>query len=318
MTEELTQEDRKQLIRPFHPDAVKFRIDGRPTDGGKVRILTYIDSRLAVERLRDVDMNVQLGPPEFPGGSVNDPIGLKVGLPVVYPITLKGSKVADVGQIGPAAWGDNKGEYEADEKHVKMAVSDAIKRSAVLLGVGAYLYTLGNIVVDVKNHTVGGKGKTLNNAGKNFLKQKYTEVISSKAFVDRFGEPVDYGDSIANSSVEVSDVPTTSVPIKTEASGSSDNGASDSPATTNLSEETESTTTLDGYDKVVADLAKATNRSPEAAIKWMQARKNKELGVKRAVKQAGERGASKEEVESILKEHGMSKHLKSFVELVTA
>lgn len=311
----LTPEDQKLLRRPFTPEAVKFRIDGRPQNG-KVRILTYIDSRLAAERLSEVDPDWE-GHLRFAGHSELDSIGLSVGAPVIYSIVVKGSQRQDVGQIGKSSWGDDKGQYAADDKHAKMAVSDALKRAAVLFGVGAYLYTLGDVYVDVKKHTLRGEGKVLIKEGKAYLQKQYAEFIARPEFVKRFGEPISYGDELKNSSEIVEDTSAVA-PQSAPDESASDPIEQSTVASMPVSQSTEDLPELDPHSVVVADLAKATGRSVDAALKWIAIKKNKDLAVKRAVRQAGERGADKSTVEKILKDNGLENHMKAFTEKVTA
>lgn len=302
----ITDEDYKLLRRPFTAEAVKFRIDGRPKDG-KVRILTYIDSRLAAERLSEVDPNWSGYPTVLGGHSMSLTDALANGLPIVYELTVKGVTRADVGQIGKAVYGDDKGTYAADDKHAKMAVSDAIKRSAVLFGVGSYLYTLGNVYVDEKKHTTGG-GKYLNAAGKSYLKEQYARFISTKAFKERFGEPISYGEELANqdSSSESEPEP---VPKQTETG--EDSGVQQqevAPAKSSEAPESDSKTTegADPHVEVIAALFELVGRSPQAGREWATERKNKNLAVKKTVRQVLEKDAdNRKAVSDLLKNYGL-------------
>lgn len=320
----LTPEDLKLLRRPFTPEAVKFRIDGNPKNG-KVRILTYIDSRLAAERLTEVDPGWS-GTPAFVGHSESDPLGLSVGSPVVYHLTVKGSSRSDVGQIGPAAWGDNKGEFEADDKHAKVAVSDALKRAAVLFGVGAYLYTLGNVYVDQKKHTTEGKGKYLNTTGKKFLRDQYAAFIGTKAFKDRFGEPISYGDELASivSNEKVTEPSSNAKVTKdsVDTSEQADTVPGESALTAASTDRGEAVAgevsagtpspAADSYSSVIAGLFELLDRSPDAGVTWLSARKNKKLALKKTLRQSAEKGADPKKVEKLLKKNGLTELLDSF------
>lgn len=299
MTEGITTEDRKTLLRPFTPEAVKFRIDGKPF-GGRVRILTYIDSRLAAERLSDVDPNWH-GYPMFPGSNEVDPIGLNQGLPVSYRLSVKGATRTDVGQLGPISWGERKGQYVADDKHVKMAVSDALKRSAVLFGVGAYLYTLGNVSVDTKLHTTKGEGKYINNKGMEFLRDQYRKHISSRAFIERFGEAVDYGDSIASDS-GITD------PVDDSVADTKENTPEDVPVVADNTKQGVAplgTLGVDPLSNVVAGLFDLLGKSSEAGTIWLSGRKNKTLAVKKTLRQSAEKGADESKVKNLLESNGL-------------
>lgn len=295
----LTPEDQKLLRRPYTAEAVKFRIDGKPT-GSRVRILTYIDSRLAAERLSDVDPGWS-GVPVFVGHTDSDPIGLKVGTPVVFTLTVKGNTRADVGQIGKAQFGPNKGEFEADDKHAKMAVSDALKRAAVSFGVGAYLYTLGNTYADVAKHTVKGEGKYLNDAGKTFLKKQYSDFISKPAFVERFGLPISYGDELKESVTNV--VADDTTPVTEPASMVV---VVDTPTPAPIIVTQPKAEGTDPYATVIEGIFKLLDRSPEAGVLWLSGRKNKKLAVKKTLKQAAEKGANTDSLDALLESAGLA------------
>lgn len=307
----LTADDYTLLKRPFTKDAVKFRIDGRP-ENGKVRILTYIDSRLAAERLTEVDPGWS-GEPTVLGHPASLEDALKNGLPVVYHLTVKGVNRSDVGQIAPAKWGDNKGSFEADDKHAKMAVSDAVKRSAVLFGVGAYLYTLGNVTVRVKDHTVDGKGKTLNKAGQAYLKEQYEKFISKPAFVERFGLPIAYGEELAAED-SASDEPETAAASeeKDADSGTEAHTADASPPAKSSKKPAkeaekapEPSAGGDPHVEVIVGLFELVGRSAEAGREWAGARKNKNLAVKKTLRQAIEKGADKDKLKTLLETNGL-------------
>lgn len=270
----LTQEDYDALSEPFAASAIRFRIDGRPRNG-KVRILTYVDARLVARRLSQVDLNWS-GEPSFPGYSKEDGIGLAQGLPVVYHLTVKGVTRTDVGQIGPALFGENKGDFVADDKHVKMAVSDALKRSAVLFGVGGYLYDLGNTYAEVAKHT-DADGKYLTNAGKEYLRKQYLTKV--------FGEPGPSPD-------KTPEEPKKAVTKKKKAK-------EDAPLAKEDNEE-------DPYTAVIAGIFKLLDRSPEAGIVWLSGRKNKKLAVKKTVQQAIDKGVEEDALLELLDTNGLS------------
>jgi len=288
----ITPEDHKLLRHPFAAEAVKFRIDGKPAYG-KVRILTYIDSRLVAERLSEVDPDWS-GYPEFVRGD-GDAISLRFGLPVVYHLTVKGRNRADVGQIGPALFGPQKGEFVADDKHAKMSVSDALKRSAVLFGVGAYLYTLGNVKIDVGLHTSKGEGKFLNDAGRAHLKKQYSEFISRPAFVERFGLPISYGDELREATV----IQDHSTSENTETSENTDRPPQDKQDTP------PEVDTDDPYTPVIEGIFELLGRSPEAGKVWLSGRANKKLAIKKTLKQAVEKGADTGKLDSLLADNGL-------------
>lgn len=183
----------KHLRRPFTAGAVKFRADGKPDVRKRVRCLTYIDSRLASERLTEVDPGWEASY-SFAAATPADPVGLSYNVPVVCRLTVLGVTREGVGQIASSS---------LDDKYAKAAFSDALKRAAVDFGIGAYLYTMGNTAVDEKGYWINAKGNVggLTADGLRQLRSQYSKHIGSKEFVSRFGEPVDYGD------VEVDAIP---------------------------------------------------------------------------------------------------------------
>jgi hypothetical protein len=184
----LTPEQVRELRRPFTPQAVGFRVDQKfPSDS--VRCLVYIDSRLAKERLNDVDPNWTASY-EFLGGTQSDPLGIQLFTPIACNLTVCG--VTRVG-IGQAATKSASGNL------IKSAQSDALKRACVEFGVGAYLYALKSFTVDRKGYYTGkdkdGKEvvKGLTRDGTLQLRRDYTKWTQHTMFVDRFGLPTDYG-----------------------------------------------------------------------------------------------------------------------------
>lgn len=185
----LTDAHRKELMRPFAPEAVGFRADAKTPDrSGNVRCVVYIDARLARERLSDVDPAWSAAPPVFLGAYTGDPIGLQCYLPVLQALTLHGVTRYGTGQ----ATGQ-----KASGNVVKAAVSDAFKRAAVEFHVGAYLYALKDFKAHqsdcwtVKDKDRNGKEidvvKALNRSAILNLRKQYADMIEHQIFVDRFG-----------------------------------------------------------------------------------------------------------------------------------
>lgn len=317
----LSKEDYQTLKRPFTPEAVQFRIADKTKDDKKVRILTYIDSRLAVERISEVDFN-WTGYPSVLGGMASTlEDAIKAGLPVVYELTVKGVTRADVGQIGPAMYGSNKGEFVPDEKHAKMAVSDALKRSAVLFGVGTSLYCLGNVYAVVGEHT-DPAGKYLNAKGKQFLREQYRKTISKPAFVQRFGEPLAHGEELAHEdSTEATSTSTQTAEAPVD-SGRKDVAVHESPPANDSEEpirlKTAAESPSDGevlkatglskevaYELAIGDLAELNDRSREAAVLYLNSKKNKKVILKNTAKKLVEKGLDGDAVTAILEKHGL-------------
>jgi hypothetical protein len=169
----------RKLRAPFTVAAVKFRPLEKPNAKGVVSCLVYIDSRLAAERLSAVD----------PGWSSEYEVlaGPDQHMPVVCKLTVHGVTREGVGQnAGPAK----------DDKHAKMAFSDALKRAAVEFGVGASLYAMPRFAVDAQGYWIGNNQKVggLTPLGVRGLRAQYQKAITEQGFVDRFGEPIDHGD----------------------------------------------------------------------------------------------------------------------------
>lgn len=121
----------QRLQEPFDPQLVEFRPQGSLTDKGRGRAIAYVDARVVAERLDHI-----FGPLGW--GFSWEPLILDNAVRVVKgTITINGVSKSDIGD------GDKT-------EPSKAAVSDALKRTAVLLGVGRYLYTLEAEWVDGK------------------------------------------------------------------------------------------------------------------------------------------------------------------------
>lgn len=291
MTEQkLTPEIRALLKRPFTAEAVKFRVQGRISANKTVRVITYIDARLVQERLDDVDPDWTVNY-NFFAGEEGDRIGRKENVPTAANLTVCGVTRPDVGQNDTDT---------VDDKHVKSAVSDAFKRAAVTFGVGRYLYTLGEAKLVAgeyweKNGKVGG----INEKGLKRLRADYRKFISTKAFIDRWGEAIDYGDAL---SATVSHVEEDVEPEKAEPT------PEPKEAVEEPTEALDNIPTLGEYETVVAELAKLTGHSADAAIKWMAAKKTertKNTALKRAIKKALDHEADQDAIDKILKENNL-------------
>lgn len=181
----------KMLRAPFTVAAVKFRPLERPNDKKQLGCLVYIDSRLAAERLSAVDpawsssYEVLAGPDQH--------------MPVVCKLTVHGVTREGVGQNASPT---------KDDKHAKMAFSDALKRAAVEFGVAASLYAMPRFVVGEGGYWIGRNQKVggITAAGLKTLRQQYLTAISAKEFVDRFGQPIDHGDYLVPEE-DAADVP---------------------------------------------------------------------------------------------------------------
>lgn len=120
----------KDLHKPFAPNKISWRVGSTNADKSKGMALAYIDARDVMERLHEV-----CGPywqneyVPMPNGTCCCRIGIKVGDEWLWrsngSMNLTDSDKADAKEMA------EKGSY-----------SDAFKRSAVLWGIGQYLYAL--------------------------------------------------------------------------------------------------------------------------------------------------------------------------------
>jgi hypothetical protein len=125
----------QELASPFAPEQVAWRVQGKANAGQRAQVVAYISARDVAERLDNV---VGCGSWSFDwqplhvdaAGEVQTARGV---------LSIHGVSKADVGT------GSN---FEAS----KGCVSDALKRCAVLWGVGRYLYDIHAcwVVVDDK------------------------------------------------------------------------------------------------------------------------------------------------------------------------
>lgn len=209
-SEELTKEDYDLLRAPFSVHAVRFRL-GSWAGNGKYTALTYIDSRLVVERLSEVDPNWTATYDQAEGFYGDDRFDdwLRHHAPLSCNIRLKNTWRKDVGQLPVTALKPSIDDYpfkkdfktgelteprwEISDKHIKALYSDALKRAAVQFGVGAYLYTLKGFEVGTGEHDKG----FIKDAGIKRLKDRYQSIVEHPMFVQRFGSVRNYGDEIS-------------------------------------------------------------------------------------------------------------------------
>lgn len=122
---------------PFLPEQVEFRVQGRPNEQGQAAVVAYVDARAVAQRLDDV---VGAGAWSFDWEALA--IG-ETGVTIVKGrLTVHGVTKCDVGDAG-------------DTEPTKSSVSDALKRTAVMWGIGRYLYDLPRYYVQTET-----RGKT--------------------------------------------------------------------------------------------------------------------------------------------------------------
>jgi hypothetical protein len=115
----------RRLTEPFHPDEVHFK--PQSVKGNRALAIAYTDARVVMDRL-DAVLGVggwQDAYDELAGGSVQCTLKIRIGDCWI-------SK-SDVG---------SQSEQPDDGDKLKAAFSDALKRAAVKLGIGRYLYSL--------------------------------------------------------------------------------------------------------------------------------------------------------------------------------
>lgn len=119
------QEIGAKLRAPFAPADVDFRPQGNPNGSGKAQAVCYIDARVVADRLDEV-----VGPGAW--SFTYEPLVIDKGEVKVAKgrLTIHGITKEDVGES--SNFDPSKG-----------CVSDALKRAAVLWGIGRYLYGIG-------------------------------------------------------------------------------------------------------------------------------------------------------------------------------
>jgi len=186
-TPALTAKHVAHLRQPFTPESVKWRADAKEPDAsGNVRCVLYIDSRLAIERLSEVDPCWQ-DQYKAVGASPGDPLGVRNHAPVLCALTMHGVTRHGIGQLTST---------KEDGKYAKSVFSDALKRAAVQFGVGSFLYAMPVFKVPKSQCWIKQDGKVgaLNKEAITNLRGQYAKIVTHAKFVERFGEPIDYGD----------------------------------------------------------------------------------------------------------------------------
>ncbi len=122
---------REALAAPFAPEEVRFK--AQAVKGNRCLAVSYVDARVVMDRLDDV-LGIDGWQDSYtvlPGGEVQVHLQARLAGAWVYH--------EDVGA---------ESEQPDDGDKCKAAFSDALKRVAVKLGVGRYLYRLGSQWVD--------------------------------------------------------------------------------------------------------------------------------------------------------------------------
>ena len=122
----------QELSKPFRADQIHWRVGARTRDKSKGIALAYLDARDVMDRLDEAvgAQNWQNLVKETPSGRVLCTLS----------IYIDGEWIAK---------SDGAGDTQVEGE--KGAISDALKRAAVLWGVGRYLYRLPNVWCKLKN-----------------------------------------------------------------------------------------------------------------------------------------------------------------------
>lgn len=133
VSETITNESLRKLAEPFSSKRIAWRVGSTSKDKKKGQALPYIDARCVQDRFDEVvgpaNWTVQFQPSPVGNGMVAR-IGVKVNGEWVYK--------EDGAQLDSVKNDDSRAN--ASEIAVKGAYSDAMKRAAVMWGVGRYLY----------------------------------------------------------------------------------------------------------------------------------------------------------------------------------
>lgn len=129
------------LLRPFSPDDIEWRVGNVAKNGQRCTLLAYITSRAVMDRLDAV-----VGPENWSDEYIASPIG--AGLECRLSIRMSsGEWVTKIDGAEPTKVESLKGAY-----------SDSLKRAAVKWGIGRYLYRLPLVWVEIKDSRSKRKG----------------------------------------------------------------------------------------------------------------------------------------------------------------
>jgi hypothetical protein len=173
---ELTPEVLADLRRPFTAAAVKFKPQSVSKTSDRAMATFYIDARLAAERLNHVVGAAAWSPSFRPVmAETNAQAWMAAFFPVECTLAVLGVTKTDVGVYTNGS--------KPDEKAVKSAYSDALKRAAVQFGVGAYLYALPKQWFPFNRQDK----KWTNEAA---IRKAYEQAVAKLGL----GSPIDHGD----------------------------------------------------------------------------------------------------------------------------
>lgn len=169
------------LRRPWPAHAVRLKPQ-TVVDDKRALVAYYLDARLVASRL-----NAVVGPDGWADSYrlLCSERAVEWGVPVECQLTVLGVTRADVGQVAPG---------ELNENTWKSAYSDALKRAAVKFGVGAYLYSVPRVWVEVEVDR-RGKVRGFSREGVAAARSHYERWLASDEARRLYGEPLDHGDA---------------------------------------------------------------------------------------------------------------------------
>lgn len=133
------------LAAEFPPERISWRAAKMTRDGTKAMALAYIDARDVMDRLDEV-LGIAGWTCEYRFSPDGSKTICRIGVRVQNPMT------------GAPEWvWKEDGAGDTDFEAEKGALSDAFKRAAVRLGIGRYLYDLGDVWVPCRKNPNTGK-----------------------------------------------------------------------------------------------------------------------------------------------------------------
>lgn len=173
----ITNDHYQKLGAPFAPTQVKFRAAfNKPNQDGRVECLAFVDGRTVMDRIEEVDADwaCTYSPPQIKQLPKDQWDNERIRVSVDCVLTIGGVTRVDVGEaVGRAD----------DDKLVKTAYSDALKRAAVRFRIGRHLYDLPKMYADrggywtKQNGNVGG----ITRQGEEALRSEYQRSVSGEA-----------------------------------------------------------------------------------------------------------------------------------------
>ena len=128
----------EKLAAEFPRDAIHWRAQSMTNDGSKALALAYLDARDVMDRLDEAC---------GPGGWQNECVE-----------TAKGRMIGKISILVDGQWITKcDGAGDTDVEGEKGGISDALKRAAVLWGIGRYLYRLPNVWAPCESYEKNGK-----------------------------------------------------------------------------------------------------------------------------------------------------------------